>query len=217
MATALLEKRKPEMPEAADLSTDPRLYHWTVAAFDKAAEAGVFGPVERLELVQGRIMKIMGQGPRHATLASAITDMLREAFRPSFAVREEKPVRLGPDSEPIPDIMVLNGRQADYNEHQPIPENVRLLIEVSVTTAEYDLAEYDLGEKALLYAQANISDYWVVLVNESAIVRHRQPSPEGYQDVTRLAGVDTLSPLAMPSASWTINALIGRTDASEEN
>ena len=205
MATALLEKPKVEMPEAAGMNTDPMPYYWTATAFNKAAEAGVFGPAERLELVQGRIINIMGQGPRHATLASEIAEMLREAFRPGFAVREEKPVRLSADSEPIPDIMVLNGRQADYGEHQPGPTDVRLLVEVSVTAVEYDL-----GDKALLYAKAGITDYWVVLVKEEAIVRHRQPSPEGYQDVTRLTSADTISPLAMPGAVWTIHALLGR-------
>lgn len=205
MATALLEKPKVERPEMADAGADPVPYRWTVVAFNKAAEANVFGPAERLELVQGRIIKIMGQGPRHATLASAIAEMLREAFRPGFAVREEKPVHLGPDSEPIPDIMVLNGRQADYGERQPVPQDVRLLVEVSVTTMEHDL-----GEKALMYAQAGITDYWVIVVNEAAIVVHRQPSPEGYQDVVRLAGADTLLPLAVPSTVWTINALLGR-------
>ena len=202
MATALLEKPKVEMPEAAD--ADPVPYRWTVAAYNKAAEAGVFGPAERLELVQGRIIRVMGQGARHATLASAIADMLREAFRPGFAVREEKPVRLSADSEPIPDIMVLNGRQADYGLRQPVPEDVRLLVEVSVTTVEYDL-----GEKSLMYAKAGITDYWVVLVKDNAVVVHRQPTPEGYQEVARLTGTDTLSPLAMPGAAWTISAFLG--------
>lgn len=196
MATALLEKREADMLEAAAFGMDPVPYQWTVAAFNKAAEAGVFGPAERLELVQGRIIKITGQGPRHATLASAIAEMLREAFRPGFAVREEKPVHLGPDSEPIPDIMVLNGRQADYADRQPVPADVRLLVEVSATT----IMEYDLGEKAIQYAQAGIADYWVVLVKDNTIVVHRQPTPKGYQDVTRQAGADALSPLAMPKA-----------------
>jgi len=85
-------------------------------------------------------------------------------------------------------------------------------VEVSDTSAAYDL-----GEKALLYSQAGITDYWVVLVNEAAIVRHRQPTSEGYQQVTRLAGADTLSPLVVPEAVWTVNALLGRAGAPEGN
>jgi Uma2 family endonuclease len=212
MATALLEKQEIRQPEAAEAETGVVPYHWTVEAFTKASDAGVFGYSERLELVQGRIIKLMGQGPRHATLASEIAEMLRDAAKKQFAIREEKPFRIDFDGEPIPDVMVLSGRQADYDDHQPVPEDVRLLVEVSVTTVEYDL-----GEKALLYAQAGVTDYWAVLVNESAIVVHREPSLQGYQEVTRLMGTDTLSPLALPSAAWTINELLGRTEASEEN
>jgi Uma2 family endonuclease len=207
MATALLEKRELEKPETADGNIRAAPYHWTVETFTKASEAGVFGYSERLELVQGRIIKIMRQGPRHATLASEIADMLRDAAKTQFAIREEKPVRIDFDGEPIPDVMVLSGRQANYGDHQPVPEDVRLLVEVSVTTVEYDL-----GEKALLYAQAGVTDYWAVLINESAIVVHREPSPEGYQNVVRLAGTETLSPLAMPDVVWTINALLGHED-----
>ena len=147
----------------------------------------------------------MGQGSRHSTLASVIADMLREAAGKRFAVREEKPVRIAADSQPIPDILVLKGRQTDYNDNQPVPGDVQLLVEVSVTTVGYDL-----GNKATHYARAGISEYWVVAEMQDTIVRHRQPSPEGYRDVTRLTGTDTLSALALPETVWTINALLGK-------
>ncbi len=213
--TIALEKPQEEtarVPTALTPQEGTREYHWTVDSLYRALDAGVFEHPERLELIQGRIIETMGQGPRHSTLASEIADMLREAAKKRFAIREEKPVRIAFDGEPIPDVMVLKGRQADYNDHQPVPGDVQLLVEVSVTTIEYDL-----GEKALQYAQAGITDYWVVVEKENAIVRHREPSAEGYQEVTRLAGADTLSPLAMPGAAWTVNALLGREEAPEEN
>ena len=205
MATALLEKQDVQKPEAAESEAAPVPYHWTVDAYYRAYDAGVFEHPERLELIQGRIIENMSQGPRHSTLASVIADMLSDAMRPGFAIRQEKPIRIDFDGEPIPDVTALRGRQADYGERQPTPEDAALVVEVSDTTVAYDL-----GGKALLYAQAGITDYWVVLVNESVIVRHRTPTPEGYQDVTRLAGADTLSPLASPEAVWTVGALLGR-------
>jgi len=205
MASALLEKQEVERPEAAEGETGPVPYHWTVDALYRALDAGVFEHPERLELIQGRIIETMGQGPRHSTLASEIADMLREAAKKQFAIREEKPVRIAFDGEPIPDVMVLKGRQADYNDHQPVPGDVQLLVEISVTTVEYDL-----GEKALQYAQAGITDYWVVVEKENAVVRHREPTADGYKEVTRLAGNDMISPLAMPEAVWTVDALLGR-------
>ena len=210
MATAVLERQKVDAahgigePETDRAGSVPSEYHWSVDAFTKAGDAGVFGNDARLELLQGRIFEIMGQGPEHSTLASVIADMLREATGKQFVVREEKPVQIAGDSLPIPDVLVLKGRQIDYRDHQPRPEEVALVVEVPITTADFDL-----NEKAAQYAHAKIQEYWVVLGNEDIIVRHRQPSPMGYQDVTRLTGTDTLSVLALPETVWTINALLG--------
>jgi Uma2 family endonuclease len=187
-------------------------HHWTVEEFYRAYEAGEFGYSKNWELTQGRITEKMPPGFHHAALADIIAQMLRDNMQPAFIVREEKPVQLSADSQLIPDITVVRGARADYLNHHPAPEEVVVLVEVADTTVVKDL-----GEKALQYAQADISDYWVVLAEAQAIVVHRQPSPEGYQDVVRLVGTDTLSPLAMPQARWTINELLGRSEASEEN
>ena len=64
-------------------------------------------------------------------------------------------------------------------------------MEVAVSSVDNDL-----GDKALLYAQAGITDYWVVLPEERAVVVHREPTPQGYGSVTRLTETDTLTPLA---------------------
>ena len=136
-----------------------------------------------------------------------IADMLRDAAGKRLAVREEKPVRVAADSQPIPDILVLRGRQTDYNGHQPEPDEVELLVEISVTTLEYDL-----GGKAQQYAQAGIREYWAVAEKDDAIIVHREPSAEGYQSITRLTGADAVSPLAMPETAWTVSTLLGEED-----
>ena len=187
----------------------PEDRHWTVEEFYRAAAAGQIDDPDRLELVHGRLNKVM-QGDRHANLCSRLSRQLRRALDPPLFARDEKLIHIAFDGEPIPDVMFTY--QEQYEGRHPFPEDVALLVEVSDTSAAYDL-----GEKALLYSQAGITDYWVVLVNEAAIVRHRQPTPEGYQQVTRLAGADTLSPLVVPEAVWTVNALLGREGAPEGN
>jgi len=187
----------------------PEDRHWTVEEFYRAAAAGQIDDPDRLELVHGRLNKVM-QGDRHANLCSRLSRQLRRALDPPLFARDEKPIHIAFDGEPIPDVMFTY--QEQYEGRHPFPEDVALLVEVSDTSAAYDL-----GEKALLYSQAGITDYWVVLVNEAAIVRHRQPTSEGYQQVTRLAGADTLSPLVVPEAVWTVNALLEREGAPEGN
>lgn len=183
--------------------------HWTVDEFYRAAAAGQIDDPDRLELVHGRLNKIM-QGDRHANFCTRLSRQLRRALDPPLFARDEKPVHIAFDGEPIPDLMFTY--QEEYEGRHPFPEDLALLVEVSDTSAAYDL-----GEKALLYAQAGIADYWVVLVNEPLAVVHREPTAAGYQSVTRLEGADTLSPLAAPEAVWTINTLLGRAEAPEGN
>ncbi len=182
--------------------------HWTAEEFYEAAAAGEFDDPGRLELIQGRIIEKMPTGPLHTTVSYDIAERLRAAAGLDFLVREERVIHLAFDGEPTPDIALVRGKSSDYRKNHPTPGNVALLVEVSVSSVEYDL-----GEKALMYAKAGIGDYWVVIPEAQEVVVHRQPSPQGYQSVTRLAGTDTLSPLAMPGAVWTVDALLGRNDA----
>ncbi len=212
MATALLEKQEVKKPEAAQAETGPTPYHWTVDALYRALEAGVFEHPERLELIQGRIIESMAQDPVHRAMRVRIADALETSLVPFLVVMEECPVHLARDGELTPDVVALRGKKPDYDTRHPEPEDVAVLVEVSNSTAAYDL-----GEKALLYAQAGIGEYWVVLVNDAVVVRHRQPTPEGYGEVVRLAGYEMISPLAAPDAVWSVDALLGRAGASEED
>lgn len=187
----------------------PEDRRWTVEEFHRAAAAGHIDDPDRLELVHGRLNKIM-QGDRHANLRARVSRRLRRVLDPPLFARDENPLHIAFDGEPIPDVMFIY--QEEYEGRHPYPADVALLIEVADTSMLYDL-----GEKALLYAEAGITDYWVVLVNEPLVVVHRQPTAEGYREVTRLAGADTLSPLAAPEAVWTVDTLLGRAEASEED
>ena len=205
MATALLEKQGIEKPEAAKSDMEPMPYHWTVAALYRALDAGVFEHPERLELIQGRIVENMSQDPLHRSTRVRLGNRFRAAFAGRLVVIDGCPVHIAYDSELTPDLVALRGAEAEFDARHPEGADIAVLVEVSNTTAAYDL-----GEKALLYAQAGVADYWVVLVNASAVVRHRIPTPEGYQEVMRLSDADPLSPLELPEVVWTIDALLGR-------
>ena len=191
---AVLEQ--PKLPAVGD-----RL--WAMEEFYRAASAGEFADPGRLEIIHGRILEKMPEGGRHTGLRRRLARRLRDVLEPHCFVCEECPLRIAFDSEPIPDVMFTH--QEDYGDSHPTPAEVALLLEVADSSVERDT-----GEKALLYAQAGISDYWVVLVEAEAIVVHRTPAPSGYQSVTHLSGEQTISPLTVPSAVWTVNALLGR-------
>ena len=205
MATALLERQDVQRPEAAEGETVPVPYHWTVAALYRALDAGVFEHPERLELIQGRIVENMSQDPLHRSTRVRLGNRFRAAFAERLIVMDECPVHIAYDGELTADLVALRGAVADFDARHPVGKDIAVLVEVSNTTAAYDL-----GEKALLYAQAGIADYWVVLVRENALVRHRAPTPEGYKEVIWLSGADVLSPLALPEVVWAAEAFLGK-------
>jgi Uma2 family endonuclease len=181
-----------------------REYRWSAPMFYRALDAGAFGLWPKVELVRGRLIEHPGQTPPHANTVGRVGRRFRNVLEPALQVFEHHPLAIAEDTHVDTDVLVIIGRRSEYEERHPGPADTSLLVEVSDLTASYDL-----GEKALLYAQAGIGDYWVVLVNEAIIVRHREPTAEGYKEVTRLAGTDALSPLAMPEVVWTIDALLG--------
>ncbi len=181
-----------------------REFRWTADNFDRACDAGVFGPDARLELVHGRIIDRMGQGPLHFWLRVRIGRRLRAVLETQFLIVDECPVRIAFDGVPVADVAVLVGLEGDDNKRSPTSEDVVLLVEIAVSSVEGDL-----GDKALLYAQAGIGDYWVVLAEEEAILVHREPSPQGYASITRLTGTDTITPLSALGVVLAVRDLLG--------
>jgi Uma2 family endonuclease len=188
-------------PIASENELQP--YHWTVEAYQRAWDAGVFGHDAKLELVSGRVIERCAEGgptDYHWTADA----FLRALFPSGFLVRAERLIRIAFDGDPIPDISVVIGGPFDYRDCHATPQDTALLVEIAVSSVEYDL-----GSKALLYSKAGIEDYWVVMPNEKIIVVHRQPTQNGYTQVIRLGEDDSVSPLAATEASLPVRSLLG--------
>jgi Uma2 family endonuclease len=95
------------------------------------------------------------------------------------------------DSAPEPDLVWVV--QRDYSQSRPVSEEVLLVVEVS----ESSLA-YDTGEKAFLYAEAGIADYWVVNLVDHAVEVRRDPASGRYRGLQTFSGNQEIRPLALP-------------------
>ncbi len=150
----------------------PRAYRWPRADYERLGEAGLLVD-RRVELIGGEIVEMSPKGPRHATLTGLVRAALEEAFAPlACHVREEKPLALGEWDEPEPDLAVVIGGLRDYAAAHPTAEQTLLVVEVADTTAAYDM-----GDKADMYAAAQVAEYWVVLAAERAVAVLRRPVP----------------------------------------
>ena len=178
--------------------TIPQVRHWTREEYMKMAEAGIFGPGERVELIEGEIVAMTPQDSPHAAGVRGAQEGLRVTFGPGFDVRPQLPLSLGMDSEPEPDAAVVRGTWRAYVTAHPT--TALLVVEVSDATLAFDR-----GRKAALYAKAGIPEYWIVNLIDRVLEVRRDPAParEGsseyeYRSVRRYAPHESVRPLAAP-------------------
>ena len=62
--------------------------------YDRLVEAGIFGPEDRVELLDGLLVAREPQGERHATVVGLVRAALDKAFGSAYHIREEKPIAL---------------------------------------------------------------------------------------------------------------------------
>jgi Uma2 family endonuclease len=123
---------------------------------------------QRVELIEGEILRISPQVARHASAVTRINRLFTRAVGRGYVVRVQLPLATDDKTEPEPDIAVVRGRDRDMAERHPT--SAALVIEVSESPLEYERST-----KAPLYARAGASDDWIVdLVNRRLEVR-RQP------------------------------------------
>ena len=140
------------------------------AEYDKLIELGMFEN-EKIELLYGALVRMSPIGPPHSSAVQALTELLVVALLGRAAVRVQLPFAALDDSEPEPDVAVVPPGRYD-TEH---PGAAWLLIEV----AESSLA-IDRGLKKRLYAQAGVSEYWIVNVIDRQIEIFREPADGDY-------------------------------------
>jgi Uma2 family endonuclease len=108
------------------------------------------------------------------------------------------PLIIDPDSEPEPDLAVVQGIPDDYSDHHPA--SALLVIEVADSSLSLDR-----DRKRSLYARVGIPEYWIVNLTERCLEVYREPvsaagQPARYRTSQRLAATDRITPLARPGA-----------------
>ena len=133
---------------------------------------------EDIELLDGQIVLLAEEGPPHAGVGSRMARMLIEGVPAQEGeVRVGSPLGISDLSQPQPDFAVVQPRPSYRAAH---PTTASLVIEVADSSRRTDL-----GLKAVLYAAAAISDYWVVDLTRDEIVVHREPAGRTFGSITR--------------------------------
>lgn len=108
-------------------------------------------------------------------------------------MRVQDPIHLNQYSEPEPDIAVVMPPVRRYIKHDPLVNEIFLIIEVADSTLRFDTEK-----KAALYAQANMTDYWVVNASARQVYVFQEPQDGKYTKKLVLSESSTVTPLAFP-------------------
>lgn len=177
------------------------VHRFTIADYRRLAGAGIIHEDARVELIEGEIYDMAPIGAVHAFCVNRLAKLLTRVVADEITVSIQNPLQIPPDSEPVPDLMLLRPRADGYCGHLPQPADVMLLIEVADTTIARDRG------KLAIYARAAIPEAWIVDVARRTVIVCRNRFADGYRSITEAA--DSVSPLALPDVQLSVPMLFG--------
>ncbi|BAZ20050.1 hypothetical protein NIES4073_09240 [Kalymmatonema gypsitolerans NIES-4073] len=177
-------------------------YKWTIERYHRAIEAGIFDD-QPIELLRGDLIVMPPERESHAYYNTEAADYLRTLLGERAKIRDAKPVTLPNNSEPAPDVAIVKPLGEVYLEHHPYPEDIFWIIEFSNATLNKDL-----GEKKDIYAEAGITEYWVVNLKYKRLQVFRDLKNGQYRTELALTA-GTIASLAFPDVSVQVERLVG--------
>lgn len=161
---------------------------FTVEDYYKMADAGIIKPDDRVELINGEIIRMSPIKSFHASVVDILVEQLILKVHHQAIVRAQNPIQLDDLSEPEPDIVLAKQQANRYSQHHPRPTDILLIIEVADSSLNYDR-----GVKSALYAKAGIPEYWIMNLQEQQVEVYRTPQDDGYAEQEAFAKTATVS------------------------
>jgi len=160
-------------PPAAPVEVSPRsgisTYRFTVEQYHQMAAAGILEEDERVQLLEGEIVRTTPIGPLHRYAVVAAGEALSKLLPPAWEMMIQQPITLA-HSEPEPDLCIVRSESARYLDRHPGAADVALVIEVADSSLPLDR-----NRKQTIYAAAGIPEYWIVNLDQRCVEIYHGP------------------------------------------
>lgn len=157
-----------------------------VAEYHRMGEVGILEE-SGIELIYGKILKMSPIGSKHAACVNKINQTLSQFLLTKAIISIQNPINISSHSEPEPDITVLRPDEDFYASQHPESKEVILVIEVADSSIEYDREI-----KALLYAEGQIPEYWIVDLTTNQVFVFQNPKNGQYRNISILTTEDVI-------------------------
>ena len=174
---------------------------WTLEDYHHMVSTGLLDD-KNVELIRGDVIETAPEGKPHAYFSTRSDKYLTKLLGDRALVLQAKPITLPNQSEPQPDISVVQPLDEEYLDHHPYVENIFWLIEYSDTTLKKDLEL-----KTSVYAEVNIQEYWIVNLKKRTLIVFREPSAGTYTSRSDYTS-GSLSPFSFPDIQVEVSAII---------
>ena len=150
---------------------------YSILEYDRLIEAGTLREDDRVELIEGEIVRMAPLGLRHEACVRRLEYIFHRLLLGKVVVSTQNSIRIAPNSQPEPDVALLRWRDDLYADARPTPDDVWLVVEV----ADSSLA-MDRSKKRILYGEAGIPEYWLINLQEDIIEIFSNPTGGVYRD-----------------------------------
>jgi Uma2 family endonuclease len=180
----------------------PQRHLITVEEYQRMAETGVLAPDARVELIEGEIFDMAPIGTGHAYVVNELTRLLAEVVRGKAMLAVQQAIRLGPRSQPQPDLSLAKLPAIQYRRSHPQPADLLLVVEVSDSTLAHDR-----NVKLPLYARHGIPEVWLIDLNSWQLHCWREPQADRYVSATVLTR-GSVEVFALPGATIDLSSVL---------
>jgi Uma2 family endonuclease len=177
---------------------------FSVDDYYRMVEVGLLREDERVELIEGEVIRMSPIGSRHAACVARLTKLFSRLAGDGAIVWVQNPVRLDDFSEPQPDVALLKPRADFYSHAHPAVADVLLVVEVAETTIGYDRQV-----KVPLHARAGVPEVWVVDLAGEVVETYAQPREGAYELNTRATRGEAVGGGMFAGDGLTADAILG--------
>lgn len=171
----------------------------SIERYHRMIDLGLFDDWN-VELINGVLIQKLSKTPLHVFIVLYLFDRLIEHCSEStFQVRKEDPITIG-DSEPEPDISVVEGPRSRFIGSNPT--TAQFIVEVAISTLTMDRT------KSGAYASANVPEYWIVCPNSAKVEIHRKPQDGKYTENEVVTADSTIHSSALPGLVFNLEAAL---------
>jgi Uma2 family endonuclease len=163
------------------------MYRLSVGQYHDMIRMGIFSEDDRVELIEGQLVKQMPKNPPHSSMMVRLGKLLRPIEARGMWVRCEQPMTLG-ESEPEPDFAIGTGDDSKFTIDHPTAGEVEMVIEVADTSLDFDRTT-----KLAMYARAGIASYAIIVIEAKKVELFTGPRADGSYDTrVELQSTDVL-------------------------